>query len=134
MTISRISNRRGAVAVISFLIAASWMLSATPVTGADKWTVKPDGPFEIYFLIGDSPTISYTVYEPTVVEARLLSGSGEIILIFRQGEQQPGQYTLPWDGTYEGTPFAGFYTFELYFGDEYAAKYPMIINLLPTPS
>lgn len=139
MTISRISTRRCAAAVISFLVAASWLLTSTPVIGANRGAVTPGGPFEIYVTFGNAAawmgnTISYTVYEPTVVEARLLSGSGEIILIFRQGEQQPGQYTLPWDGTYEGAPFAGLYTFELYFGDEYAAKLPIVVNPLPTSS
>lgn len=137
MTIFSISTRRKVIGVISFGILAAWLMAAPPVIGAGDAGTRLGGPFEVYFLIGESPawlgnTISYTVSEPTVVEARLLSGSGEIILIFRQGEQQPGQYTLPWDGTYEGSPFAGFYTFELYFGDEYAAKFPMVVNLLQT--
>jgi hypothetical protein len=82
-------------------------------------------------LIGEWPvwfgsTIGYTVYQPTQIEARVISVTGEIILVLQEGEKQPGQYTLPFDGTYHGTPLGGYYTFELYFGDEYAAKYQMI--------
>ena len=82
-------------------------------------------------LIGNRPIwfgsrIGYTVYEPTRVEARIKSMTGEIIAVFQEGEKQAGQYALPFDGTYNGVPLAGYYTFELFFGDEYAAKYRMV--------
>lgn len=70
------------------------------------------------------PVIRYTVYETTRVEARFISLTGELIEIIDLGEQTPGQYTLPWDGTTEqGAYFEGKYRFELYFGDEYAANF-----------
>ena len=70
------------------------------------------------------PVIRYTVYETTRVEARFISLTGELIEIMDLGEQTPGQYTLPWDGsTDEGALFEGKFQFELYFGDEYACKF-----------
>ncbi len=138
MTVSRISVQRTNLALVIFLLVVVTVLTPVSATDAESGTATAAGQFDIYFMMGDAAawmgsSISYTVYEPTVVEARLLSGSGEIILIYRQGLQAPGQYTLPWDGTYEGSPFAGIYTFELYFGDEYAAKFPMAVIPWPKP-
>lgn len=70
------------------------------------------------------PVIRYTVYETTRVEARFISLTGELIEIMDLGEQTPGQYTLPWDGsTDEGALFEGKFQFELYFGDDYACRF-----------
>jgi len=121
------------------LCAAILLSFSALASAADRPAAPPAIPFEVYFLIGEIPVwmgdkIGYTVYEPAVVEARFLSASGEIMLIYREGERAPGQYMLPWDGTVDGSPFAGFYSFELYFGDEYAAKHQMIVNpLFPKP-
>jgi hypothetical protein len=78
--------------------------------------------------------IRYTLKDPAKVEARFLSIGGEIILLLPIGEQQPGQYTVPFDGTMHGAPFAGLYGFELYYGDEYAAKLILAIRPLPAAS
>ena len=136
MTSLPISFPRAVAAMIKYLLIVCVLFSSASVIDAQNGSGNAIYSFEIYFLMGDSAawmgdTIRYTVYEPTVVEARFLSASGEIILIYRQGEQAPGQYTLPWDGTYEGSPFGGYYTFELYFGDEYAAHYAMVVRSLP---
>ena len=138
MMILPASFQRATTAMVKYLLVVCVLLSSASLIDAASGGGKTVYPYEVYFLIGDVPvwmgdTISYTVYEPTVVEARFLSASGEIILRYRQGEQAPGQYTLPWDGTYEGSPFVGLYKFELYFGDEYAAKYVMLVDLLPKP-
>ena len=92
-----------------------------------------DRSFELYVMVGEIPvwmgnTIRYSVFETTLVEARFLTPAGEIIMILPEGERAPGQYTLPWDGTRDGSQFVGFYTFELYFGDEYAAKLSIVVN------
>jgi len=136
MTTPHMLRRKGVALAVSLICAAVLLFSLALSLHAQQGGYKPGQGFEIYFVIGDSAAwmgnqIRYTVYSPSVVEARLLSGSGEIISIFRLGEQAPGQYTLPWDGTYEGSPFAGYYTFELYFGDEYAAKFPMVVGPAP---
>lgn len=136
MTDSRTSVHRATTSIVTFLLVLVVILASVSAIDAEDGNFKAGGPFEIYIMIGQTGawmgnSISYTVYEPTVVEARFLSGSGEIILICRQGLQAPGQYTLPWDGAYEGSPFAGLYKFELYFGDEYAAQFPMIVRPMP---
>ena len=115
------------------LCASVILIFAAPSRGDGDAATAPAFSIEIYFLIGEIPVwmgdkIGYTVYETTQVEARFLSAAGEIILIYREGERVPGQYVLPWDGTAEGSPFGGYYTFELYFGDEYAAAYTIIVN------
>jgi hypothetical protein len=106
---------------------------------AGETTTRASQPFEVFVMIGDHPiwlgdAIRYTVYETVRVEARFLTPAGEIILIHRGGEQAPGQYTLPWDGTVEGAPMAGFYKFELYFGDEYAADLSVVVRPGPPAS
>jgi hypothetical protein len=114
-------------------IAAVTILVSTQSCAVEPPPGKPKPVADIYMMIGKRPiwfgsTISYTVYKPSKVEARFLSVSGEIILVLQEGEKQPGQYTLPFNGTVDGGPMAGFYTFELYFGDDYAAKYRMVVN------
>ena len=89
-------------------------------------------PYEVFLVIGEIPVwigneIRYTVTETVPVEARIMTASGEIIVLLKLGEKDPGQYTLPWHGAAMGAPLAGSYTFELYYGDEYAAKFPMIV-------
>lgn len=71
------------------------------------------------------PVIRYTVHEATTVEARISALSGELVLVMPLGLQQPGQHTLPWNGTTDDglSIFEGKYFFELFFGDEYAAKF-----------
>jgi hypothetical protein len=78
--------------------------------------------------------IRYTLAEPASVEARFLSISGEIILLLPIGQQEPGQYAVPFDGTKDGAPFAGLYLFELYFGDDYAAKLNIAVRPLTPES
>jgi hypothetical protein len=80
------------------------------------------------------PVIRYTVYEKTTVEARISALTGELVLVMPLGEQEPGQYTLPWDGTTDGglATFDGKYFFELFFGDEYATKFWLIAKPLQT--
>ncbi len=112
--------------------------SVTAGTAAKVQPQRPRPMVDLYMLIGENPiwfgsSLGYTVYQTSRVEARIMTAAGEIVLIFNQGDQQPGQYTLPFDGTRDGSPLAGYYTFELYFGDEYAAKYQMIANPLPQP-
>lgn len=88
---------------------------------------------DVYFFIGDQAVwmgnrIRYTVYETTAVEARFLTPSGEIIILMPLGEQEPGQYTLPWHTHPVASAMAGFYTFELYFGDEYAVNTRIVVT------
>lgn len=79
------------------------------------------------------PVIRYTVYETTKVEARISGLTGELILVLNLGEQPPGVYTLPWDGTLEGgSAFDGKYHFELFFGDDYACQFWFIAKSLET--
>jgi hypothetical protein len=136
MTAIRTFRRYLMTVTLRLLVGLAVLLSSVHSIDAKGGSGKAGGPYEVYFLIDDQAVwmgdiIRYTVYEPTVVEARILSASGEIILIYREGELAPGQYTLMWDGTVDGSPLAGYYTFELYFGDEYAAKFPMVVNPLP---
>lgn len=66
----------------------------------------------------------FTLYEPARVEARFHAMLGEALDILRLGPMQPGQYTLPWDGLYQGVaPYAGKYEYELFFDDEYAVRF-----------
>lgn len=113
-------------------LAAAVVIGSTQSCAVEPPAGKPKPVVDIYMRIGThsiwfGSTIGYTVYQTTKVEARFLSVSGEIILVLQEGEKQPGQYTLPFDGTVNGGPMAGFYTFELYFGDDYAAKYRMVV-------
>jgi hypothetical protein len=111
--------------------------AALAVAAAAFWTGPPlsadsngadANQMELFIQIGRVPIwmgdrIRYTVDERTRVEARISGVSKELLLVLRIGEQEPGQHTLPWDGTYHGAPFAGRYEFELFFGEEYAARF-----------
>ena len=114
------------------------ILAASQGGAVEPPSSKPRPSVDLYMFIGEWPvwfgsTIRYTVYQTTRVEARVIGVTGEIILVLQEGEKQPGQYTLPFDGTYGGSPLAGYYTFELYFGDEYAAKYQMVALPITQP-
>lgn len=132
--------QRPTVAAIVVLACLGFPLSHAVSTANGNGAPRAqERPFELYFLVGEIPvwmgnTIRYTVYETTQVEARFLTPAGEIIMILPEGERAPGQYTLPWDGTVDGAQFAGFYTFELYFGDEYAAKSSIVVNPIAASS
>jgi len=129
---------RDRLSLRSVAIVAWWVrcfliivLAAPRGTAAVPPPSLPPAPVDLYMRIGEWPlwfgtTIRYTVYQPTRVEARVISVTGEITAVLQEGIKQPGQYTLPFDGNYHGAQYAGYYTFELYFGDEYAAKYEMI--------
>lgn len=84
---------------------------------------------DVYILLGKTMVwmgdrFHFTLYEPARVEARINSMLGEVLDIMRLGPMQPGQHTLPWDGVYQGgSVYAGKYEFELYFDDEYAARF-----------
>lgn len=117
------------VLIISVCLFAALIGFPSTVSHADfvyKFEIYMFFSTEMAVWMGDQ--IRYTVTETTTVEARLLSIRGEIILLFQLGEQQPGQYTLPWDGTKDGSPFAGMYTFELYYGDDTAAKFRFAVR------
>lgn len=112
--------------VCALAVIAAWPASMTAGDTAATIESKVD----ISYLVNGrrpiwmGPVIRYTVYETTRVEARFISLTGELIEIMDLGEQTPGQYTLPWDGsTDEGALFEGKFQFELYFGDEYACKF-----------
>lgn len=110
-----------AVSAVLILTAIGTTLSAEPAAESPSQV-------ELYAVIGRTTVwmgdrIRYTVYERTRVEARINGMAGDLITLLRIGEQEPGQYTLPWDGTYHGAPFAGRYEFELFFGVEYAAHF-----------
>ncbi len=125
------SQLRTVIAVTTFVVV---LAGAGILYGAgDTAASRPPYAFDAFIYIGETPAwigdrIHYTVYETAKVESRFLSATGEIMLLLPVGEQTPGQYTVPWDGTVDGAPMAGFYTFELYFGDEYAAKYSLIVS------
>jgi hypothetical protein len=125
------------IAGLAFVGLFGW--NTRPGEAAGTGAARASQPFDAYAMIGEYPiwlgdTIRYTVYETVRVEARFLTPGGEIILIYRRGEQAPGQYTLPWDGTVEGSPMVGYYTFELYFGDEYAADLLIVVKPGPPAS
>ncbi|HUU45653.1 MAG TPA: hypothetical protein VM118_07955 [Acidobacteriota bacterium] len=110
-----------AVAAVLTLTAIATALSAEPA-------VEAPSQVELLAVFGRSTVwmgdrIRYTVYERTRVEARINGMAGDLLTLLRIGEQEPGQYTLPWDGTFHGAPFAGRYEFELFFDVEYAAHF-----------
>jgi hypothetical protein len=121
-----------AVAVVCAVIWSS-PIGTTAVKPGETFESKVD----ISYLVNGrrpiwmGPVIRYTVYGTTTVEARFISLTGELIQIINLGEQTPGQYTLPWDGsTEEGAIVEGKYRFELYFGDEDAANFWFISKSL----
>lgn len=130
--ISRIT--RGIVAAV--IIASAWPATTVGEAPGNEIVSKID----ISYLVNGrrpiwmGPVIRYTVYEKTTVEARVISLTGELVLIMTLGEQDPGQYTLPWDGTTDDglATFEGKYQFELFFGDEYAATFWFIAKSLQT--
>lgn len=67
-----------------------------------------------------SPTISYAVEYPTVVEAVVYSTQAKVVAIMFKGNQQPGQYALTWNGRDEqGKPLpGGDYIAEVRIGQE----------------
>lgn len=114
------------VVVYALAVIAAWPASMT----AEEKDTAVESKVDLSYLVNGrrpiwmGPVIRYTVYETTRVEARFISLTGELIEIMDLGEQTPGQYTLPWDGsTEEGALFEGKYQFELYFGDDYACKF-----------
>jgi hypothetical protein len=118
------------VTLTSLLLGAS--LLAWPIsTGGEPYGAPVVSKVDLEYLVNGrrpiwmGPVIRYTVYEKTRVEARISALTGELILVMPIGEQDPGVYTLPWDGTMEHglVTFEGKYFFELFFGDEYAAKF-----------
>lgn len=118
-------NRLLAVAAIGLILAGPG------ISRSERYGAPIESKVDLSYLIGTrrpiwmGPVIRYTVYEKTRVEARFTALSGEIVHVMRLGEQEPGQYTLPWDGTTADgmVTFEGKYHFELFFGDEYAADF-----------
>lgn len=100
-------------------------------TSGDNYGAPVDSKVDLQYLVNGrrpiwmGPVIRYTVYQKTTVEARIYALNGELVLILPVGEQEPGQHTLPWDGTSEGgvVMFEGKYYFELFLGEEYGAKF-----------
>ncbi|MBI5867367.1 MAG: hypothetical protein HZB43_03625 [candidate division Zixibacteria bacterium] len=124
-----LQRSRSLAGIAATLVFAALLLPAHGV--ADTSAKKPVPPVDLYLFVEQWPvwvgsSISYTVYTPVTVEGRILSVTGEIILVLQEGVKQPGLYTLPFDGHYHGSPLAGFYTFELYFGDDFAFKSQMV--------
>ena len=112
------------VAVAAMVVSTLW---AGPAISADAEDIT-EPQIELFIQFGRVPVwmgnrIRYTVDERTQVEARISGISKELLAVLRLGEQEPGQHTLPWDGTYHGAPFAGRYEFELFFGEEHAARF-----------
>jgi hypothetical protein len=111
-------------------VALALVVSATLWAQTDSFT-HTKSKVDINYLVHTrrpiwmGPEIRYTVYEKTRVEARFYALTGEMIQVLQVGEQEPGQHTLPWDGTLdEGlVQFEGKYKFELYFGDDYACEF-----------
>ena len=132
----RIYRKILACLAIGVLSAATWPVTAVNGESGKEIVSKVD----LSYLVNGrrpiwmGPVIRYTVYQPTVVEARISSLTGELIIVMPLGLQQPGQYTLPWDGTAdEGlATFDGKYQFELFFDEEYAAKFWFIAKSLQT--
>lgn len=133
MGLMRVGNRRSIatrfrtrLVVCALTLIAAWPAAMT----AEEKNAPVESKVDLSYLVNGrrpiwmGPVIRYTVYEKTTVEARFISLTGELIEIMDLGEQAPGQYTLPWDGsTEEGALFEGKYQFELYFGDDYACKF-----------
>jgi len=116
--------------VIACLVLGSLVPTILSAAGGAKpvKTYTPP-PIDLYIyverqVIWAGDRLRYTVYDSTVVEARINSMGGELILILPIGMQGPGQYTIPFDGTMSSgkVTFAGKYQLELFFGEEYAAK------------
>ena len=111
-------------------IALTLIVSATLRAQTDSFT-HTKSKTDINYLVHTrrpiwmGPEIRYTVYEKTRVEARFYALTGEMIQVLLVGEQEPGQYTLPWDGTLDGglAQYEGKYKFELFFGDDYACEF-----------
>lgn len=125
-----------ALSGVALIVATAW----PKATSADSKTAELVSKVDLSYLVNGrrpiwmGPVIRYTVHQPTIVEARITSLTGELIIVMPLGLQQPGQYTLPWDGTAdEGlATFDGKYHFELFFGDEYAAKFWFMAKSLQT--
>jgi len=118
------------------LCVVSW----TAATDGEEYGAPIVSKVDLSYLVNGrrpiwmGPVIRYTVYEKTTVEARISGLTGELILVMPIGEQEPGQYTLPWDGTMDDglVTFDGKYYFELFFGDEYGAKFWITAKSLQT--
>lgn len=125
------------IAVGLAAVALAWL----PAPGANADTEGEATPQfdagDVYLMIGDQPAwlgnrIRYTVYETCTVEARFITPGGEIVILLPLGQQEPGQYTLPWHTAPEAVAMAGLYGFELYFGDDYAVN--SMIAVMPAVS
>jgi len=122
------------VIVCTGIIAVAW----PSVTNGDANQSELVSKVDLSYLVNGrrpiwmGPVIRYTVHVPTNVEARISGLTGELIIVLPLGMQQPGQYTLPWDGTADGglATFDGKYQFELFFDDEYACKFWFIAKSL----
>lgn len=116
--------RRACVLVIVLLaissLGAAEDSSSRRVTSVDLYLFSGEWPIWV------GTTISYTVFEPVRVEGRVLSATGEIIAVLQEGVKQPGVYTLPFDGNYHGAQLAGYYSFELYFDDDFAFQSQLV--------
>lgn len=120
-------------------IAAVILSGMYPVSAADSesnTTTKPQ--VEMFIMVGPHPiwagsNFGYTVYQPSQVEMRVSTMTGELIIIMPIGLKQPGRYMLPWDGTYQGiAALAGRYEFELFFDHEYAAHFWFLSRPVPS--
>ncbi|MBD3298537.1 MAG: hypothetical protein GF341_07785 [candidate division Zixibacteria bacterium] len=128
-------STRSQVAVFVMVLVTAAVLMPSPVGHCDDTENTGESTAavgDVYFMIGQQAAwlgnrIRYTVYETTTVEARFLTAAGEIIILMPLGEQEPGQYTLPWHTHPVASAMAGIYKFELYFGDEYAVNTRIVV-------
>ncbi|HWO56813.1 MAG TPA: FlgD immunoglobulin-like domain containing protein [bacterium] len=118
------------------ILLTAALLAVSAPCAAQSPTLTPKA--DLQYLVNGrrpiwmGPFIRYTVYATTTVEARIYGLSGELITVISIGPQEPGQYTVPFDGTLDNGAivFDGKYLFELYFGDDYAAKFWFICRPL----
>ncbi len=140
---ARMDMRTAAKSILRILIAMVFIVGMPSggIPSGEKYGAPVVSKVDLSYLVNGrrpiwmGPVIRYTVYEKTTVEARFISLTGELILVLPLGVQEPGQYTLPWDGTTDGglATFEGKYQFELFFGDEYATTFWFISKAVDAP-
>ena len=75
--------------------------------------------------------ITYTLNAPADVRVQIHNVAGRLVRNFEMGAQQPGTYSVHWDGTYEnGAPVtSGVYFYQIKAGTQTISK-PMILLTL----